>query len=179
MVRPSRRSPVEAAKERLDRDVGQPTPLEALSHQLEREVVSDEIAAEERGRLRSAEHQPEFGTRPSVEQRPDQALWRETPGGRETATERRFAPAGHEGASALGHGWPAGEETLGPAESPDADTPAHLTPDGPSGGERAGEAPGPGARLDRQERTAPITPPGPIATSTRSVRSATRPGPST
>lgn len=115
-------------------------------------------------------------------------------------------PAGREGASALGHGRPAAEEELGPAESPDAEaleraaawehTPdleragmslergegepparavtrpieqaafdegASSAYDEPGGGERPGELPGPGARMDRTERTAGVQAPGPAA----------------
>lgn len=124
-----------------------------------RASVSDRIAAEQRARLAALASEPGFGARPCLAADPDPSLWHEVPHAR---VDGSCCPAGAEGASALGHRLPAEDELLGPEESPDCDCCGHAPCEEPSGGERAGELPGPGARMDRMERTAPITPPDPV-----------------
>jgi hypothetical protein len=61
------------------------------------------------------------------------------------------APAGAEGASSFGHRLPAGEDVLGEAERPDQRK-----------------------RMDRDERTAGVKPPGPVTAEGERKRAASR-----
>jgi hypothetical protein len=146
----------------LERDGECDVPIDAMKAQLRAgtrpraSTVSDRIAAEQRARLAALASEPGFGSRPCAPPDPDPCLWREVPHAKVDAS---CCPAGAEGASALGHRLPAGDESLGAEESPDCDCCGHAPCEEPSGGERAGELPGPGARMDRTERTASITPP--------------------
>lgn len=209
-------------------------PDEVLADAVTDEVVSDRIAAEQRERMEAAGVRQQGGREAASgegegdpgdddDAEPSIAGTHGPPShGLRTAARRAHAPglgdvdvrdeppgvvpAGREGASAFGHGRPAAEEELGPAESPDAEaleraaawehTPdleragmtlergegepparavtrpieqaafdegASSAYDEPGGGERPGELPGPGARMDRTERTAGVQAPGPAA----------------
>ncbi|MCO5168489.1 MAG: hypothetical protein M9894_19290 [Planctomycetes bacterium] len=60
-----------------------------------------------------------------------------------------------------GEGEPAARAVIRPVDQARFDEAASSAYDEPTGGERPGEAPGPGARMDRTERTAGVPAPGP------------------